>query len=305
MVEEGDVVMAELTGSVKRDTGELMRMSMADIVRRAQTAEEAGFTGISLMDHLSPPMAAGHPMFEAMTTATWIAAHTRDLSVGHLVLCDAFRHPAVLARQTTSLAHASGGRFELGLGWGSVPAELQTFGVGSTRPRARVDRMAETLTVLKALWSGESFDHDGEYYTLVGARQQPTPPAPIPITVGGVGPRTLALVREHADWWNIPVHELARLEELRDGAGDSARLSVQQMIAPVVDEADREAVTQQVRKRFGSTRFHPTIKVGNAKELAEHFAYLSSLGVERTYAWFADFAPPASLELFADVIAEQ
>lgn len=281
-----------------------MRLSHEAITEKAITAEQVGFEGIGFMDHLAPPLAYDQPMWEAITTATWTLARTEQLRVGHLVLCDAFRHPAVLARQATSLAHASGDRFELGLGWGSVPAELETFGISTTQPRARVDRMGETLAVLRALWSGESFDHDGEYFTLTGARQQPIPTKPIPITIGGVGPRTLALVHEYADWWNIPVHELARLPELRDRAGEHARLSVQQMVAVVPDEAARAEVTALVRKRFGTTRFFPNIVVGTAPELIEHFGHLSSLGVERSYAWFADFAPTSSLEAFAEVIVQ-
>jgi len=279
-----------------------MRLSHDAILDRATTAEEVGFEGIGFMDHLAPPLAYEQPMWEAMSTATWTLARTERLLVGHLVLCDAFRHPAMLARQATSLDHASGGRFEVGLGWGSVPAELETFGVGSTAARERVDRLAESLAILRALWSGESVDVAGEYFTLVGARQQPTPLRPIPITIGGVGPRTLGLVQEYADWWNIPVHELGRLDELRDRAGDRARLSVQQMIALVPSESERAAVTELVRKRFGATRFFPNIVVGTAPELVEHFTHLESLGVERSYAWFADFAPTETLELFADVI---
>src|SRR5205085_1647385 len=79
------------------------------------------------------------------------------LTVGHLVLCDAFRHPAVLAREVVTLDNASGGRFELGIGSGSVPAELTRFGV-EVEGR-RVDRLGETLEVLKLLWSGEPVDY--------------------------------------------------------------------------------------------------------------------------------------------------
>src|SRR5207302_3141080 len=140
-----------------------LRMTMESIVERAQAAEVAGFDGIAFMDHLAPPAAEGHPMFEAMTTASWVAAHTDRLVVGHLVLCDAFRNPAVLARQAVTLDHASGGRFELALGWGSVPEELQTFGVASTSARHRVGRMAESLEIITRLWSGEAGGCEGPH----------------------------------------------------------------------------------------------------------------------------------------------
>ncbi len=146
-----------------------MRLSFDDLVARARAAEAAGFVGITGMDHLAPPLADDQPMFEAIVTSTWLAAHTERMRVGSLVLCDAFRHPAVLARQAVSIDHASGGRYELGIGWGSVPDELATFGVGSTEPRERVARLRESLEIIRALWAGEVVDYDG---TLPPAAQR-------------------------------------------------------------------------------------------------------------------------------------
>lgn len=275
-----------------------MRMSHTAIVDRALAAEAAGFEGIAFMDHLVPPLAIEQDMWEAMAIAGWVLAHTSTLTVGHLVLCDAMRHPAVLARQVTSLDHASGGRFELGIGWGSVPDEFEMFGVGSTEPRDRVNRLGESLAILRALWSGEVVDHHGEHFTLVGAQQRPLPTRRIPITIGGVGPRTLALVREFADWWNVPLHQLDQLGPRREAAGN-ARVSVQLMVALVPSEAEHAEVTELAMRRFGGMR--PVI--GTAPELAEHFERLHAQGVERFYLWFADFAPVATMERFAGVIA--
>src|SRR3989442_2804597 len=103
-------------------------MTLDTIVERARVAESTGFTGIAFMDHLLPPAAEGQPMYEAMATAGLAAARTEHLVVGHLVLCDAFRHPAVLARQAVTLDHAPGGRFELGIGAGSVPPDVAPLG---------------------------------------------------------------------------------------------------------------------------------------------------------------------------------
>src|SRR6185503_17180188 len=149
-----------------------MRMTHAAIVERARAAEACGFEGIAFMDHLVPPLADDQDMWEAMAIAGWVLGHTNSLIVGHLVLCDSFRHPVMLARQVTSLDHASGGRFELGIGWGSVPEELTTFGVGSTEAPARVSRLAESLAILRGLWTGEPLDFDGQHFTLVGAQQR-------------------------------------------------------------------------------------------------------------------------------------
>lgn len=278
-----------------------MRMSLDAIVERAQAAEAAGFEGIALMDHLAPPLATQHDMWEAMTAATWLLARTDTLVVGHLVLCDALRHPAVLARQAATLDHASGGRFELGIGWGSVPDELDTFGVGMAPPRERVARLGETLDVVRALWTGEPVTYDGTFFQLHDAQQRPAPTGRIPIVVGGVGKRTLELVRTHADWWNVPIHEIDKLDDRQQFAGD-ARVSVQTMVALVPSESEREAVTATVARRFGTVGMGRSVVVGTADELAEHFAELAARGVERHYVWFADFAPPETLRGFAEVI---
>jgi len=272
-----------------------MRMSFPQLVERARSAEAAGFVGITGMDHLAPPLAGDQPMYEAMVTTTWLAAHTARVRVGSLVLCDAFRHPAVLARQAVSIDHASGGRFDLGIGWGSVPEELATFGTGSTQPRARVERLRETLEVVRALWSGEAVDFDGAHHQLHSAQQVPVPLGGIPIVIGGVGPKTLALVRDFADWWNVHVANIHRIEELRPKIGD-ARVSVQQMVALVGRDADRDEVTAMAQRRFGYAR--PTI--GTAAELVDHYGRLADRGVERVYTWFCDFAPPETLHAFGE-----
>ena len=111
---------------------------MGAMVEKAQVAEAAGFAGMAGMDHLASPLAEQHDMYEALTTNVWLLAHTERLVQGQLVFCDAFRHPAVLAREAVTLDHALGGRFELGIGWGSVMEEFTTYGVSPTAARERV-----------------------------------------------------------------------------------------------------------------------------------------------------------------------
>jgi alkanesulfonate monooxygenase SsuD/methylene tetrahydromethanopterin reductase-like flavin-dependent oxidoreductase (luciferase family) len=278
-----------------------MRMTMEVLVERAQAAEAAGFDGIALMDHLTPPLADDQPMFEAMTTATWLAARTERLTIGHLVLCDAMRHPAVLARQAVTIDHASGGRFELGIGWGSVPDELETFGVFTTEAKPRVARMAETMQVLEALWTGEPVSFEGTYVSLHGAQQRPTPLDRIPVVIGGTGPRTLDLVAKHADWWNVPLHQLGNLETMRPRAG-TARVSVQQMVCFVHDEAQREEAVALAKRRFPGTSQEPSMAFVDRDGFAAHLEALEAQGVERLYAWFTDFAKPETLAAVGDVL---
>ena len=277
-----------------------MRLTFDQLVTRARSAEAAGFVGITGMDHLAPPHAEEQPMFEAMVATTWLAARTERLKVGSLVLCEAFRQPAVLARQVVSLDHASGGRYELGIGWGSVRDEFETFGVGSTDPRERVDRLRETLEVLRALWAGEVVDYRGQYHQLSGARQEPLPLGHIPIVIGGTGRKTLALVREFADWWNVHTGALDKFDEARSHVGD-ARLSIQQMVAFVGRDHDRQAVAALAQRRFGPSG--PVI--GSGAELLDHYGRLAERGIERVYTWFCDFAPPETLAGFGEEVIAQ
>jgi alkanesulfonate monooxygenase SsuD/methylene tetrahydromethanopterin reductase-like flavin-dependent oxidoreductase (luciferase family) len=278
-----------------------MRMTPETLVERARAAESAGFGGIALMDHLATPLAPGQPMFEAFTTATWLASATRDLKVGHLVLCDAFRSPAVLARQAVTLDHLSKGRFELGIGSGSTPEELEPFGFGPSTAASRTARLGETLEVLRRLWTGAPVDFDGQYHQLERADQQPTPLGRIPVVIGGTGPKTMALVAEYADWWNVPGHQLDRLEARRALAG-SARISIQEHVTLVPDDATADQVVDLARRRFGHGRW-PVGAVGGPDVLIDHYARMADRGVERVYAWFTDFAVPTTLDRFSTVIS--
>jgi alkanesulfonate monooxygenase SsuD/methylene tetrahydromethanopterin reductase-like flavin-dependent oxidoreductase (luciferase family) len=268
-----------------------VRLEIPDIVERARAAETAGFDGIALIDHLEPPGAVHQGIWEAMTVATWVASHTERLRIGHLVLCDAFRQPAVLAKEAVTLAAASGNRFELGLGWGSWPQEFDRFGLpdGDDAP-ARVARLERNLGLIRQYWGEADAD---------GVIQEPRPQRRIPLVLGGTGKKTMDLVRRHADWWNVPSHQLDRLPALLPTVGD-VRVSVQQMVGFIGADADREEVTAVSTRRFG--HLGSGLVCGDAAQLVEHFEGLSGQGVERFYVWFADFAQPATLAEFAETV---
>jgi alkanesulfonate monooxygenase SsuD/methylene tetrahydromethanopterin reductase-like flavin-dependent oxidoreductase (luciferase family) len=276
-----------------------MRLTLPELVDRARVAETAGWTGIGLMDHLAPPMADGHPMYEAMTAATWLAAHTETLRIGHLVLCESFRHPAVLARQAVTLDHASGGRFELGIGSGSVPSEFARFGIPESSPRDRHSRLEATLRVISSLWTGEPVDENGEFWQLRAATQLPVPLDRIPIVIGGTGARTLQLAAHYADWWNAPVGAVGRIDKLRHRVG-AARVSVLQMVAYVPPGGDKRSVRALAERRFA---WAEDLVVGGDDELVAYFSSLGARGVERAYVWFTDFATPQTLHAFASGVA--
>ena len=267
-----------------------VRVPVADIVDRARHAEASGFTGIAFIDHLEAPGLRDESIWEAMSVATWVAAKTERLRIGHLVLCDAFRHPAVLAKQAVTLSEASDGRFELGLGSGSWPAEFTRFDVGQQDPVARVKQLESHLDVIGEYW-GRGDD--------ATRSQSPLPTHPIPLILGGTGRRMMELVRRYADWWNIPANHIDRLAELAPAAG-SARVSIQQMIGFVRRDSDPAKVREVSARRFGN--LGSGLFCGDADELSGHFSNLSGQGVERFYVWFADFAAPESLHEFGDTV---
>jgi alkanesulfonate monooxygenase SsuD/methylene tetrahydromethanopterin reductase-like flavin-dependent oxidoreductase (luciferase family) len=267
-----------------------VRLPVADIVERARHAEASGFSGVAFIDHLEAPGLRDESIWEAMSVATWVAAKTERLRIGHLVLCDAFRHPAVLAKQAVTLSDASDGRFELGLGSGSWPAEFARFDVGQEDPVARVEQLERHLGLIMQYWGRDE---------ATGGAQSPLPTHPIPLVLGGTGRRMMELVRKYADWWNIPANHLDRLAQLAPAAG-SARVSIQQMIGFVRGDSDPNAVKEVSARRFG--HLGPGLVCGDADELIEHFAGLSSQGVERFYVWFADFAAPESLHEFGETV---
>lgn len=266
------------------------RLPIADFVERARHAEASGFAGMAFIDHLEAPGLPDESIWEAMAVATWVAAKTERLRIGHLVLCDAFRHPAVLAKQAVTLSAASGGRFELGLGSGSWPAEFARFDVGQQDPIARVEQLERHLELITQYW-GRGED--------TGRSQHPRPEHPIPLILGGTGRRTMELVRRYADWWNVPANHIDRLPRLASAAG-SARLSVQQMVGFVRAGADPAAVREVSTRRFGY--LGPGLVCGDADELIGYFAGLAAQGVERFYVWFADFAVPESLHEFGESV---
>jgi len=276
-------------------------MSFEVILERALAAEAAGFDSLWFMDHLAAPGALERDTLEGWTLAAAVAARTTRIRVGHLVTCDPFRHPALLAKMAATLDVVSGGRLELGLGWGSVEEELTRFGIAAGSPARRASRLRETLEVLDLMFSGDPFDYAGEQVRLERAIGRPVPvQAHVPIHLGGAGPRlTMPLVREHADWWNCPSYGVERLAELRPLAGE-ARVSVQHPIGLVLGDADRDAVETQTRRRFGS--WGGTL-VGTAPQLAEALGAEAAQGVEGFVVQLSDFGTPATIERFMETVA--
>jgi alkanesulfonate monooxygenase SsuD/methylene tetrahydromethanopterin reductase-like flavin-dependent oxidoreductase (luciferase family) len=187
-----------------------------DLAARVVACDRAGIEAIWLMDHLYPPGMPRVPAFEAWTTATALGAMTERIRIGHLVLANALRHPALLAKMAITLDHVSHGRLNLGLGSGSVAQEFREFGLPFGSNAERAAALDEALALIKRLFTEDRVDFAGRHYRLAGAPSLPRPvqrPHP-PIHVGGAGPkRTLPIVARHADVWNCPTYALGVLPE--------------------------------------------------------------------------------------------
>src|SRR5262245_54847358 len=197
---------------------------------RVLACDRLGIPSVWFMDHLHPPALPAVPSFEAWTTATALAAVTERIRLGHLVLANGFRHPALLAKMAVTLDHVSGGRLDLGLGSGSYPAEYAQFGLDYPGDRVRAEQLDGSLRVLSLLFTDDAPSFAGRWYRLDGAPSLPRPlqrPHP-PIHVGGAGERrTLPIVARHADTWNCPTYALAylprKLAALRAACADAGR----------------------------------------------------------------------------------
>ena len=190
------------------------QVEYADLLRVWREADAVpGIERAWLFDHLLP--IAGDrsgPIFEAWTLLSALAAQTSRLRLGVLVTSNRFRPPAVLAKIATTVDIVSGGRLDFGIGAGSRPSlswareEYDAHGLSYDGFGDSVDALAEACTVIKRLWTeDERFDVDGRHVRLAGAIGNPKPvqrPHP-PIVVGGSGARTLRVVAEHADVWNV------------------------------------------------------------------------------------------------------
>jgi probable F420-dependent oxidoreductase len=163
-------------------------------VRLAQRAEQLGYDAFMMPDHL------GHQFAPIAALAT-VAAATSRIRIAPFVLANDYRHPLILAGEAATLDVLSGGRFILGMGAGWRVPDYRQLGMPYDEPRIRVDRLVESVGVIKRLMAGEVVTHDGAHYHLDRAQLFPLPvqrPHP-PFLIGGGGPRMLRFAAREAD----------------------------------------------------------------------------------------------------------
>jgi alkanesulfonate monooxygenase SsuD/methylene tetrahydromethanopterin reductase-like flavin-dependent oxidoreductase (luciferase family) len=178
-------------------------------------------------DHLSDPsVERGGSSWEPLTLIAALARRVPGKWVGHGVLSNTFRHPAMLAKQATALDHITGGRFIVGLGAGWHEGEHRAFGIPLPPIGERISRLESAVRVLRALGS-QAAGHepgvtlDDPAYPLRGATNLPAPltPGGPSIWLGGQGPRGFRIAASLADGWILPAGPDEGLVVFRDRRG--------------------------------------------------------------------------------------
>ena len=160
--------------------------------RLARSAEEAGVSRLTVMDHLWQIQGIGppeDPMLEAYTTLGYLAGVTRRVRLHALVTAVVYREPGMLAKMVTTLDVLSGGRAGLGLGAAWNEEEARGLGLPFPSTRERFERLEETLRICEQMWSESDAPFEGEHYKLARTLNSPqslSRPRPY-LMIGGSG----------------------------------------------------------------------------------------------------------------------
>jgi F420-dependent oxidoreductase-like protein len=207
----------------------------------ARQADRLGFESIWAFDHFhTVPRPTDEITFESFTTLSALAALTERVRLGHIVICTAFRNPALTAKMISTLDTVSGGRMELGIGAGWKRDEWLAYGYGFPETAERLARLGDDLGVLETMLAGDKHQHatfEGRYASVHGAINVPKPiqRPRVPIMVGGNGPNvTWRLAARHADELNL------------DGLSPAEVTEALPVIASRCEEIDRDPASLRV-----------------------------------------------------------
>jgi probable F420-dependent oxidoreductase len=264
--------------------------SRADLAEKARKIEALGYDTISFPDHLNERIAP----LPALVAA---AEATSRLRVGTNVLNNDLRHPVLVAREAAAIDLLTDGRLQLGLGAGSIRSEYDQVGLHFDAGRARVERLAEAVTLIKALLRGDEVTFSGAHYQVAGHTIAPLPvqkPHP-PILIGGNGPRLLALAAREADIvgfsgitfrdggasppdvsaWRAPAVD-ERVRRVREAAGEEryAHLELNALVQRVVVTEDRHAAAEELARHWPALSadeilLSPYLLVGTVEQMVE------------------------------------
>jgi len=276
----------------------------------ALLADEAGFDSVWVADHFFG--VGGDDPLEAWTEMSAVAAITRRVEIGFLVLCNSYRPPPLLAKMAATLDRIADGRLILGYGAGWFVMEYEAYGYPFPPVGTRLEQLEEGLQVLKAMWTDDRPTFHGRHYRIDDARCQPGPvrrPHP-PILVGGGGEKVLLrLVARYADVWNnlgiahreLP-DKLAVLRRHCERVGrDPDEIEVSQQtigaIGRSADEARRrtEAVHQEIGFLTGAPELCPT---GTPAEIVSRLRQSIEMGATTFIMSFGRHAAAEDVRLF-------
>jgi F420-dependent oxidoreductase-like protein len=267
------------------------------IAEIALAAEESGFDSFWVMDHyhqignIGPPT---HPMFEAYTLLSAVAARTSRIQLGAMVTGVTYRNPAFLAKVVTTLDVVSSGRAILGIGAAWNEDESLAYGYPWPSATERFERLEDTLRICRAMFTQPESTVQGTIHHVDGAINVPQPvrPGGPPILVGGGGERkTLRLTARYADMCNgfgdIPMlrHKLDVLSEHCAAEGrDRSEIVATRLgtliVADTHDEADRRRRAWQADRNVDDDGLAMRLTWGDRAEVAEQASAFLDAGLQ-------------------------
>jgi alkanesulfonate monooxygenase SsuD/methylene tetrahydromethanopterin reductase-like flavin-dependent oxidoreductase (luciferase family)/predicted kinase len=282
------------------------------LVDIARAADEAGFAGLALMDHLIQIPQVGRdfePIPEPWVTLGMLAGLPGALRLGTLVSPVSFRAPGLVAKAVATLDVLSGGRAFCGLGTGWWAREHAAFGLPFPSGRQRVDELEAGIETIRALWAPGTRAYQGDHVELPETTCYPRPLSQPQIVVGGSGTRVLSVAARSADACNLP-SELGRLDErlavLRPLLAAADREIVITVLDLPVVGTDREDVARRVERLRGRTSaaaFARAHHAGTTAEQIGRYRLLADRGVRTVFVAPSGLRSAADLAVFAEITA--
>lgn len=279
-------------------------------------AEDAGFAGVSMMDHLVQIPQVGRAwdaMLDPHIALTHAAAVTDRLRLGVLVTNVTLRPIAVLAKMLATLDNLSGGRVDCGLGAGWFRSEQEDRGIDFPGDRDRLALLEDSIGALRAFWGPGSKAWKGAKLEIENTAMYPRPiQGTIPVIVGGTGERrTLRIVAERADGCNLRTGpQLAHKLEVLAGHCAEVGRDMRELIVTVLDVTltgtDRDHTAALVERHRGSDSsrdFRRKTRAGTTADQIRRYRELESAGVDRVYVSLMDLDGPEPVRRFGQVIA--